>query len=426
MGVSIGRIEKEFILGSIRDKEFPVKVHGNKHEIDAVIKDFDTSRITLTHDESLSNKFSPDDPVRVFFSYYGHVMTFESKILDTDDTEFQVAFPQSMVKNLERKWERVPPPMDVSVTFVMKGKKIMLDFPRSEEYNPVHKPEVTGDLQNESIQSLVNSFKEKIVPIATGNSMKMFRDKKPETIEERLISRYGRIFYIPRVRDCSFSMDMVGESKLITYDMLSAFLEDEGTDRKNVDLRVESILAEKREHDIYSEMYCPILYREYVTGYIYLYNDSEKKRPLSEDLVEFVDQFSKILAYSLKMHGYFKGGETAGPTEYSARIVDISASGMLFAHESQELSENLHLYTDFDLELQFENRKMVVPARIMRRFEESDMFYYGVLFLEMKPEDFRYLFDLIYGREFTESENETWEGGAAPPSIDLFDDQTLA
>ena len=107
--------------------------------------------------------------------------------------------------------------------------------------------------------------------------------------------------------------------------------------------------------------------------------------------------------------------------EYSANIVDISASGLLFAHPSHELAENFVLYTDFDLIMQFDKRKMVVPSRVMRRFDEEDTHYYGILFLEMKPEDFRYLFDLIYGREFTQEDEDVWEGGSAPPTVDLFE-----
>ncbi len=421
MGVSVGRIEKEFILGSIQDKQFPVRIHGNKQEVDGRIKKFDTTRIEFHAPSSTWKNFQEGDAVRVFFSYYGHVMAFESKVIEKDDELLRVKYPQVMVKNLERKYERVPPPGDVSANFIMKGRRIVLDFPKSEEYNPVHRPEVEGDLKNESIQSLVNSFHEKVDTIATKNSIKMFRDKKPETLEERLISRCGRVLYIPRTKDCQFSMDMVGETKLVTRDLFKKFLVDEGTEAKNAELKIESILSEKQERGIYSEIYCPILFREYVTGYIYAFNDFSKKRALSEDLLEFMEQFSKILAYSLKMHGYFKG-DVPVPTEYSAQIVDISASGMLFAHQSEDLSENLHLYTDFDLDLQFKNRKMTIPSRIMRRFEESDMYYYGVLFLEMKPEDFRYLFDLIYGKDYKEYNDDTWEGGAAPPSINLFED----
>jgi hypothetical protein len=425
MGVSVGRIEKEFILGSIRDKELPVRLHGNKTEVEARIHKFDTGTIQFRAASRTWEQFGEDDRIRVFFSYYGHVMTFETAVREVKDELLLVQYPDVMVKNLERKYERVPPPEDVSAHFVMKGQRIVLDFPKSEEYNPVHRPEVTGELKNESIQSLVNSFQDKVSAIASHNSIKMFRDKKPDTPEERLISRFGRALYIPRTKECSFDLDMVGETKLITRELLKEFLVDEGTEEKNVELRIESILAEKRDRDIYSEIYCPILYREYVTGYIYVYNDGTKRRALSEELLEFIHQFSKILAYSLKMHGYFKG-EKPMPTEYSAKIVDISASGMLFAHPSEDLAANLHLYTDFDLTLQFKNRKMIVPSRIMRRFEESAMYYFGVLFLEMKPEDFRYLFDLIYGKEYKEDEDETWEGGAAPPAINLFEDSTQA
>lgn len=421
MGVSVGRIEKEFILSSVRDKQISVRIHALKIEVDGQIKNFDTTKIDFYNTEGKWDGFHEKDKIRVFFSYYGHTMTFETEVLSVEKDILRTKYPNNLVKNLERKYERVPPPKNVQASFVMKGKKFVLDFPKSEEYNPAHKPEADGDLLNESIQSLISGFREKVRMIASKNSIKMFREKKPETLEEKLISVSGKMFYIPNTEAYQFDIDTLGDTKLINRKILRDVLIEEGTSEKNVDLKIESLLVEKQEQGIRSEIYCPILYREYVAGYIYVGNTMEKRRPLTEDLLEYVDQFSKILAYSLKMHGYFKGTKPV-PTEYSAQIVDISASGLLFVHPSQELADNLLLYTDFDLILQFSNRKMTVPSRIMRRFEEADTFYYGVLFLEMHPEDFRYLFDFIYGRDYRPEDEDTWEGGASPPAINLFGD----
>ncbi len=421
MGVSVGRIEKEFILTSVRDKQISVRVHARKIETDGQIKNFDTAKIDFQNPEGEWAGLQEKDLIRVFFSYYGHTMTFETEVLSVEGDILRTKYPNNLVKNLERKYERVPPPKNVQASFVMKGKKFILDFPRSEEYNPAHKPEVDGDLRDESIQSLISGFREKVGKIASKNYIKMFREERPETLEEKLISRSGKVFFIPNTEGYQFDNDTLGDTKLINRKILREVLLEEGTSEKNVELKIDSLFVEKREQGIRSEIYCPILYREYVAGYVYVANTADKRRPLSEDLLEYVDQFAKILAYSLKMHGYFKGTKPV-PTEYSAQIVDISASGMLFAHPSQDLADNLLLYTDFDLVLQFTNRKMTIPSRIMRRFEEADTFYYGTLFLEMQPEDFRYLFDFIYGREYRPEDEDTWEGGASPPAINLFGD----
>jgi hypothetical protein len=420
MGIKVGRIEKEYILGSVRDKQIELNVRVRQQQFTACVKKFDTKQIILTVSGGAPENLQEGEELQSFFSYFGHTMTFETKIIEDGPGTVTCGYPENLIKNLERKYERVVPPENVSVHFISKGQKIVLDFPRSEEYNPAHKPAAVDEIENTSLQGLMNDFRAKAQEIVSSETIKMFRGRKPETFEERAISRYGKMLYIPQTESYKFELDRCGDIDVIDQEKIRNQLHDEGTLEKNLQLKIESIIAEKRTEDIFSELYCPILYQEYVAGYIYLANNYDKHRAITEALIEYVDQFSKILAYSLKIHGYFKG-KAPEAVEYSASIVDISASGLLFAHPADDLAENFVLYTDFDLVMQFDRRKMVVPSRVMRRFDEEDTHYYGILFLEMQPEDFRYLFDLIYGREFTREDEDVWEGGAAPPTVDLFE-----
>jgi len=136
------------------------------------------------------------------------------------------------------------------------------------------------------------------------------------------------------------------------------------------------------------------------------------------DLVEYVGQFSEVLAYSLSINDYFKGAETVAE-RYDAEIVNLSASGLLFTHDSPSLKESLVIYADLSLILQVGQRKISLATRIMRKYEDAKTCYYGVQFLDIKPEDFRFLFDFVYGKKFTKEDSELWEGGAAPPPLAL-------
>ena len=421
MGIPIGRIEKEFILSAVRDKGMPIEVHGEKKLDTAKIFRFDGSSISLVKEDGEFSQYREEEPVRIFFSYYGHTMTFESAVENTERTLIQIRYPKLMVKNLERKYERVPPPKGAKASFVVQGQQIVLDFPRSRTYEPLQEPAVNEDFDVTSIQKLTDNFRSKIGGIAEDNKIRMFRDKAPETFEERCITRFGRVLYIPDTNRSFLQEEMYGSTRIISLDMLKEVLVEEGTNPKNVHLRMSAILTEKSDEGIYSEISCPILFQDYVTGYIYLMNGAEKRKSFSEELVDYVSQFSKVLAYSLKLHGYFKG-EKPGVEEFVPEIVDVSASGMLFAHPSPHLADQFGLYTDFNLDLSFQKRRMTIPSRVMRKFSEEDLYYYGILFLEIKPEDFRYLFDYIYGREFTSEDESSWEGGAPPPSLDLFED----
>ncbi len=422
MGIAVGRIEREFIIKSAMDKELDVMVHGNKTQINAKIVDYTERYVSLEKSDG-SNwvEIGPEDSIRIYISYFGHVMTFETDIEELETHVLKVHFPTSLVKNLQRKFERVPPPEGIHCSFVMKGSEIVLDFPKTEEYNPATKPEVEEEFDTASISELVSTFKSKVSDIVSTNAITMFREREPETLEERLITRYGRSLYIPSCRGNFLIDEPVPGCPTITRNMIIKVLREEGTQDANMDVRLRMILDDKWEQGINSEIYTPVLYHEYAVGYIYLANTGERKSSISENILEYSCQFSKVLAYSLKMHNYFKE-DTPKPIHYDANIIDISASGMLFAHSSPELSGKLVLYTDFDLTLQIGPRKLNIPSRVMRKFTESNMSYYGILFLELNPEDFRFLFDYVYGRELTVEDESKWEGGAEPPEIDIFND----
>jgi len=77
------------------------------------------------------------------------------------------------------------------------------------------------------------------------------------------------------------------------------------------------------------------------------------------------------------------------------------------------------LYTDLDLTITLGHRKTKVASRVMRKYSDRHSTYFGVVFLTIQPEDFRFLFDYVYGRPFNPEEDALWEGGAEPPKIKL-------
>ena len=49
----------------------------------------------------------------------------------------------------------------------------------------------------------------------------------------------------------------------------------------------DNILFRRASADSFSDLYCPILYREYVVGYIHLSNHRDRREKIGEDLVEY-------------------------------------------------------------------------------------------------------------------------------------------
>lgn len=291
-----------------------------------------------------------------------------------------------------------------------------MQFPKTEEYDPVDEPSLSDDLDIQNISSLMEAFRETVEHYADDNRIKMFRGKVPDSLEERIVAQSGKILYLPKTSEGIPREDIFGDDRIINEKFL--FPEHHEAEvlpeLEAEDLRIH--FRERATEGIGALIYCPILYQQYVVGYIYLEARREDHKTLDREAVEYVFQFSKVLAYSLKMNGYFnKSREVL--SEYRTGVVDISASGLLFAHPSESLRAAITLYTDMDLDLKLGDRKMKIGARVMRKFQDRSTNYYGVQFLMIQPEDFRFLFDYVYGRPFTDQEERLWEGGAEPPKL---------
>jgi len=51
------------------------------------------------------------------------------------------------------------------------------------------------------------------------------------------------------------------------------------------------------------------------------------------------------------------------------------------------------------------NRNINVNARIVRRFKDKSACYFGCRFLNMAPEDTRFLFEHLYGRQYDDNDS---------------------
>ena len=151
-----------------------------------------------------------------------------------------------------------------------------------------------------------------------------------------------------------------------------------------------------------------------------MFNTEEKKEPIKEGIIEYIYQFAKVVCYSLEAHGYFTSLANQ-ERDFETSIIDISASGLLFAHPMQELSRDLMIHTDLRLTLKFPNRKMQITARIIRKFKDRDHLYIGLQFMEIAQEDYRFLFEEIYGKRYEQRFDDLWEGGIPPPEL-VWDD----
>jgi len=404
MGSTISRIEREFIIKSLDDNKFPVMLHGAKKEVEVVILNYEDEEYleVFSKDRNLTD-FKKGDAVRLFFSYYGHVMTFNAKIKSGNEEKLRLSYPELVLKNLQRKYERVNPPEGVDLSFTVDNVKVELAFPESGQFARLEDYSSDDRFDTSSINSLFEEFRGIISSHCDIDRITMFRDRKPETFEEKIIAAVGKIFFMESIYEGMNLPDTASDIPVIDKNDL----EPE---------EIEELLSDMKKQGQYSVLYCPILYHEYTAGYIYLCNKKNKK--IEIETLEYVYQFSKILAWVLDKNNYFSGGQTRSQ-DFNSQIMDISASGLLFTDNSENLSDVINIYTDLELELRIGKRKMPIFCRVMRKYHNKGRTFYGVQYMDINPEDFRYLFEFVYGRVFTENDSSLWEGGSRPPTLEL-------
>ena len=404
MGNAISRIEREFIIKALDDNKFLIKMHGQRKEAEVVILNYeDEDFVDVYSKERDLGDFIKGEQIRLFFSYYGHIMTFNSKIISCDEEKARLDYPQRVLKNLQRKYERVEPPEGVELQFTVDNVKVELKFPESGQFVRLEDYSNEDKFDTSSLDKLISDFRNIISSHCDINRISMFRDRKPGSFEESLVAEKGKIFFMQSIYEGITIPETENDIEIIEKSELEP--ED-----------IETLLSDMKKQGLYSVLYCPILYHEYTVGYIYLCNKKNKK--IDVETLEYVYQFSKVLAWVLDKNDYFSGGQTKAQ-EFKSAIVDISASGLMFTDNSESLSDALNIYTDINLELRIGKRRMVIFSRVMRKFHNKGTTFYGVQYMDINPEDFRYLFEYVYGRVFTEEDSTLWEGGSRPPTLEF-------
>lgn len=417
MGTQINRIEKEFILNTILNKEIHLKVHGHKKEGRFTIKSVHEDKIVLEKADQKEIVFEKDEEIRVFVEFQNNYITFESIVIKIDGECLYIENPKVFCKNPQRKYERIKA-RELEVSFTIEGKSIELDFPKTETFEMIEKPEYSDSFDHTNIVDLIKGFRDYLDNIVTENKIVMFREKKPTRLEENLIVKIGKILWIPNTESGFPLNDTILPGYIIVKKDLKKYLEESGTPPFLVKSEIANILYNKVKSGVFSEIYCPILYHEYAVGYCYLSNGMNKKEMLDKDMLNYVYQFSKVLSYSLKAHGYYKQ-HTNSASHFTAPIIDISASGLLFTTQINELDQEIQLHKDINLTLKIDKRIIKIGSRIMRKFKDSINFYFAAQFLIVKPEDFSFVFEYIYGKPFTHEDESKWEGGAPSPFLKL-------
>jgi len=289
------------------------------------------------------------------------------------------------------------------VQFNFLGDRYSLTYPKINEFESGDYSEYIKSLDPKNLSGLIEQLAAWIKGYASGYKLIIFRDQKPTSPEERVLAETGKSLYLPSTQGSFPREDPYPKKRLITEDIFKRYLESTGVSLQFVDDACARFLKQKSESGILSDLWVPVLFQEYVIGYIHIWINKEGHLPFDYGVIDTLYQFSRILANSLRINGYFDSGKLKNDV-FEGRIIDISASGLLFTYPVSVLATTLLPDSELSVKLKTPRRTVDAKARIVRRYKDNIQGYFGCRFLDMEPEDLRFLFEYIYGKPFTDSD----------------------
>ncbi len=397
MSREIRRIEKEFILKNAIEKHLPIELHYETHRYGYVLVSMTEDELVLHPAGESGLSAQLDEAVVAFMRFRGQVITFKTKITDSRNDALVLRQPEIVYRDLSRGFERILSPDGISVSFMVEGTRVDLSYPASENYEPVQEPTFDPGFDATQISELLRTFRERAGEHSSDNKIVMFRERKPQTFQERIVARSGKILILPFPQSDFQSLAGDVRDRVLSQEEAIEVEKRAGGEVFTMLDTINQVVKSLNDKEIWEELYCPVLYQEYVVGYLYMIKSGRDVNRFDAQAVEFVLQLSRILAYSLKANGYFR--EQPVEEEYDeAQLIDISGSGVLFSYPVD--GPSMSLYEDIDLVIHLEEDEIPASGRIMRKYKDAGRMYFGVQFTDLGTRGMERLFDRLYGMEY--------------------------
>lgn len=399
MATPLRRIEKEFILGAARDEGIDLILVARSGEWPVRITEIAAEDLGLSHSLPLRLlKIGEEYEFRL--KWREQALAFRARLTEATESRLRIMMPLDIYKNLGRRYGRRRPPKDFAASITLGGDRFELAFPQAQEYEAVKAPEASSDFDPKDLKILIQEFNARAAEVADEKAITMFRGRQPQGQAEAVVARTGRILYIPSAFQGLPLTDPFPETRIITRAIFSDWLKDEGFAYDQVEAETLAFERSFRKDGLRSYLLLPILFQEYVVGCASLAVRREEAAAFDLSVLETFQQFTKILAWSLKQNGYFHQ-EARKSKDFPTNVVDLSAGGILFATSSEELATALLAGAQVELALRLEGRRIKAGGRVQRVYRDERICYYGIAFEEIQPEDFRFIYETLYGKEIT-------------------------
>lgn len=388
----LGNVEKEFIFKFLILNKVSLEFkYENKTTFAFLVKQSSKElqlEVTSFWEESIKENTEID----IYFYFQNNYHHFKSIVVKIQGSTVIIINPEKITKNQKRKYDRKQVDGRLNINFKIQGELTLLNYPTTERhYYPV-KPPFEADFFDVNIENIIKKFNKKMSMLVSDNKIKMLRNYKTDTIEEKMVIKYGKIFYVPNV-DMDFPQTQISNNLQIILKGDWARFEKliNKTQPYLINQIIAKYLVDLSKSDVFSKAILPVIYRNYVAGLIYLTNHIyNKRKSINLNILNYAHQFSRLLSYSLKHNNYFKE-EEKNSKKYTIPIYDLSPGGLSIKHENNFYEDLLLLNHNIDLILEINEKIINITAKLVRKFKKDSYYFYGFMFIDIKKDDHVFL-----------------------------------
>ncbi|MDR2477119.1 MAG: PilZ domain-containing protein [Treponema sp.] len=401
MPTPIKRIEKDFYLKMLFDQQIPVHYFTNRTSYILHVERPVKHEIFFKADRRLDG-IKLEKKIDLMFEFLGNPILFTIEVKDLQLDQYVTAdTPRYLYRNLERSYLRTSL-ANLKAIFTFREDRFALHYPKHHEYISGGFAQEMGrhfDLNN--LQGVVDQIASWIEKYTKEYEIVVFeKERPPKIIEERVMAENGKILYLPSVSAGFPETDP--QKRYITRTIFRRYLETIGTDPSKLDESIRNFLKRKNDLGLQTDVWIPILFQEYVLGYIHIWAKKAEK-PFDDTMLDNVYQLAKLLAYAFKINGYFNSGLIPN-LPFEGKVVDISVSGLQFSLPTSERTAILVPNSELSIIITVPEGKITTAARVVRSGGNKAISYFGCRFFEMPPEDIQFFFQYLYGKPPTDEE----------------------
>jgi hypothetical protein len=387
--------EKDKLLQRVLDGKIPISCGIGQNTYDLRLKNIADSNMYFSTDISL--RIARDTrAVNLQFIIDNTTFTFSGPVLNFTPDSVTIPEPEAVYKNT-RAYARVKKPGGVSIEIKLPDIIRTLNVPHTTKVDSAISKSFEQKYHDKSAKVLMAQISAWLKPLVDESRLVFFKNNTPPLLEERVIALTGKIVFVPSTLKSILDSDPSPQKHYVTEDEFLQACVDSGMTRDEAHLKIVGLLDKALHEGVASVAWVHIVFANYILGYVKIVTKaSGSKAPVNFKIIEMLFQLCKVLGYSLDKNGYL--GKAPEPSADSdIQIIDLSVSGFMGAAAPNGDAASLEKGETLDVTLKTDKRKITCEAEVVRLYSDTLSSFFGCRFVDMAPEDERFLFEILYG-----------------------------